>query len=48
MVSMLSHGSTDSGVIEQEIVYVRYLKDGLPKTEFAGINPLHKVMLRDC
>ena len=28
---------------EQEIVYVQYLKDGLPKTGFAEINPPDKL-----
>ena len=41
-VSVLSDGSTDSGVVEQEVVYVRYLDSGIPKTHFAGINPPEK------
>ena len=42
-VSLLSDGSTDSGGVEQEIIYVQYLKDWLAKTDFAGINAPDKV-----
>ena len=35
-----SDGSTDKGIIEEEIVYIRYLLDNNPITTFAGIkNP---------
>ena len=37
--SVLSDGSTDSGVIEQEAIYVRYLGNGCTQTKFAGIKP---------
>ena len=40
-LSILSDGSTDSGNIETEIVYARYLKDGVPNTKFAGIEPIN-------
>ena len=33
-LSVLSHGSTDSGVLKQEIVYVRFVHDGLPVKKF--------------
>ena len=36
-VSYLSDGSTDSGIIEQEIIYIRYVKNGEVCTGFAGI-----------
>ena len=32
-------GSTDSGVIEQDAIYVQYLENGFPQTKFAGIKP---------
>lgn len=32
--------SSDSGVVEQEIVYIWYLQNGLQKTDFAGIRSL--------
>ncbi|KAJ8301583.1 hypothetical protein KUTeg_020570 [Tegillarca granosa] len=38
-ISVLADGSTDSAVIEQETVYVRF-EDGLPKTQFVDIVPL--------
>ena len=35
-----SDGSTDKGIIEEEIVYIHYLLDNKPITRFAGIkNP---------
>ena len=37
--SVLSDGSTDSKVIEQEAIYVRYLENGCPQTKFARIKP---------
>ena len=37
--SVLSDGSTDSGAIEQEAIYVRYLENGSSQTKFAGIKP---------
>ncbi|KAI4793758.1 hypothetical protein KUCAC02_032516 [Chaenocephalus aceratus] len=33
----MGNGSTDISVTEQENVYVRYVKDGLPATEFIDI-----------
>lgn len=36
-VSVLADGSTDCRVTEQEVVYVRYVADGRPKTVFANI-----------
>ena len=39
-LSVLCDGSTDSSILEEEIVYLRFLKNGLPVTQFAGIkNP---------
>ena len=39
-LSVLSDGSTDAGILEEEIVYIRYLKENAPVTKFAGIkNP---------
>ena len=37
--SVLLDGSTDSGVTEQEAIYVRYLENSCPQTKFAGIKP---------
>lgn len=35
-ISILSDGSTDKGIVEQELVYVRYVgEDGVVKTELA-------------
>ena len=31
-MSLLSDGSTDKGIVEEEIVYARYIRDGKPKT----------------
>ena len=41
-ISILTDGSTDSGILEQEIVYVRYLNENnKPITQFAGLkNPM--------
>ena len=36
-VAVLSDGSTDAGILEEEIVYVRFLENGIPVTRFAGI-----------
>lgn len=38
-MSILSDGSTDTGVLEQEIVYVRYVdvKEMIPVTSFVNI-----------
>ena len=36
-MSVLSDGSTDSGIIEQEIVYVRFLCNGQPQTKMVKI-----------
>ena len=39
-ISILSDGSTDKVIIEEEIVYIHYLLDNNPVTKFAGIkNP---------
>ncbi|KAI4792362.1 hypothetical protein KUCAC02_033429 [Chaenocephalus aceratus] len=35
--ALMGNGSTDISVTEQENVYVRYVKDGLPATEFIDI-----------
>lgn len=35
--SVLSDGSTDSAVIEEELVYVLYLKEGTPKVKYLSI-----------
>ena len=35
----LSDDSSDSGVIEQEVLYVWYLENGCPQSKFAGIKP---------
>lgn len=37
-----SDGSTDKGIIEEEIVYIRYLLDNNPITRFAGIKNSNK------
>ena len=39
-LSYLSDGSTDAGIREQEIVYSRYIKDGVPVTKYLGIKQL--------
>ena len=40
-ISVLSDGSTDAAILEEEIVYVRYLQNNIPVTKFAGIkNPI--------
>lgn len=39
-LSYLSDGSTDAGIREQEIVYSRYVKDGVPVTKYLGIKQL--------
>ena len=39
---VLSDGSTDFGVIEQEAIHVQYLENGCPQTKFGGIKPLIK------
>ena len=41
-VSILTDGSTDSGILEQEIVYVRYSNENnKPVAQFAGLkNPM--------
>ena len=36
-VAVLSDGSTDAGILEEEILYVRFLENGIPVTRFAGI-----------
>ena len=41
-LSVLSDGSTDAGILEEEIVYIRYLKENAPVTKFAGIKNLQK------
>ena len=42
-VSVLLNVSTDSDVVEKEMVYVQYSQDGLPKTVLAGIKPPDQV-----
>ena len=39
-LSYLSDGWTDTGIREQEIVYSRYVKDGVPVTKYLGIKQL--------
>lgn len=39
-ISVLSDGSTDKAIIEQESVFVRYLVDGRPVTQLAELVPL--------
>lgn len=40
-LSLLSEGSTDTGIIEKETVFVRYVdKQGQPQTKFVYIVPL--------
>lgn len=41
-LTVLSDGSSDSGVLDQEIVYVRFVNDGLPQTKFVDIEHLYK------
>ena len=36
-ISLLSDGSTDKGIVEEEIIYVRLVKDGVPQTKFVSI-----------
>ena len=36
-VSILSDGSTDKRIIEEEIVYVRFVEDGKPHTKLVSI-----------
>ena len=39
-LSVLSGRSTNAGILEEKIVYIRYLKENAPVTKFAGIkNP---------
>lgn len=37
--SVLTDGSTDTGVIEEEIIFVKYFKDGLQQTRFLTLQP---------
>ena len=39
-VSVLSDGSTDTGIIEQEAVYVRFIRDGKSVTRLAACQPV--------
>ena len=41
-ISILSAGSIDNGIIEEEIVYICYLLDNKPVANFAGIKNLNK------
>ena len=36
-VSILSNGSTDKGILEEEIIYARYVKDGVPHTQLVSV-----------
>lgn len=42
LLSILSAGSIDNGIIEEEIVYICYLLDNKPVANFAGIKNLNK------
>ena len=37
--SLLTDGSTDSGIIEEEIMFVKYMKGGVQTTKFLSIQP---------
>ena len=39
-LAYLTDGSTDTEMMEQEIVYCRYVKEGSPITKFLGIQHL--------
>ena len=39
-VSVMSDGSTDTTIVEQEVVYVRYVDHGNPVTKLASIQAL--------
>ena len=40
--SLLTDGSTDSAVIEEEVVYLLFLNEGKPEIKFFSIEtPLH-------
>ena len=41
-MSILSYGSTDKGIIEEEIVYMCFLLDNKPISKFADIKNLNK------
>ena len=41
-LSLLSDGSTDSAVIEEEVVYAQYAKDGEIFVKFLGLQPVPK------
>ena len=36
-VSILSDGATDKGIVEEEMVYARYIRDGKPKTSLIKV-----------
>ena len=40
--SILSDGSTDKSNTEEEIIYIRYIEDGLPVNRFVGLKSLCK------
>ena len=42
-VSILSDGSTDKGIIEEEIVYVRFVEDGKPHTKLVSVESPNSV-----
>lgn len=42
-LSILSVGSTDSAVLDQEIVYTRFCKEGKVEVHFVGIQDVEKV-----
>jgi hypothetical protein len=44
-LSILSDGSTDISVAEQEIVYIRYVERSVPVTKIISIEALHKADL---
>ena len=41
-ISVMSDGSTDSSVVEQEIVYMRFALQGVVHTYFLGLKPVEK------
>ncbi|KAK7508743.1 hypothetical protein BaRGS_00000309 [Batillaria attramentaria] len=41
-ISVMSDGATDSAVMEQEIIYVRFTHKGVPKVRFVGVATVEK------
>ena len=42
-MSILSDGSTDKGIVEEKIVYARYIRDGKPKTSLIKVQQPNSV-----